>query len=448
LPRGRRHWETLLAPVKDDGGQVVKVLGSVRDVTEQKQTEAQLHRAQKLEAVGQLTGGVAHDFNNLLTTIIGNLDRIRTRGEGDPRLMGMAESALRAAERGARLTSQLLSFARRQTLRAEPVSVADLIGETSTLLRRAAGEAINVNIVLAPDLWPCCLDAAQFEAALLNLVLNARDAMPTGGGLKIAAHNLECSCEELRRFDLPAGNRAYVKVSVADTGTGMDDATLAKAFEPFFTTKAIGKGSGLGLSMVQGFVAQSGGTVAIDSARGRGTAVSLLLPRAAAGAAPAEAAKRSDRGAIPPLLLGRTVLVLEDEVDLLTVVHETLEEAGCRVFTARDGAQALAILAEDAGAAIELLFADVVLPNGKNGVEVAQAARRLRPSLKVLLTSGYAEEVLSRSGANIADLLVKPYTPRELVEWIAGALSGAIRRRTTSVDIEGRRPLLAEAAQP
>jgi CheY-like chemotaxis protein len=370
-----------------------------------------------MEAIGQLTGGIAHDFNNLLTAVIGNLSLIKGRLSADPKLHRMADSALQAATRGAQLTSQLLSFARRQTMHPAPADAGALVAQMSGLLRRAAGEAIDIETLVPAELWPCRLDAAQFESALLNLVINARDAMPKGGRVAIRIANAVIGAEDCRALDLKAPGD-YIRVSVTDTGSGIDEATLARVFEPFFTTKEIGKGSGLGLPMVHGFAAQSGGTVAIDSALGRGTTVSIYLPRCAER--PAAADEEKDDG--PEIILpGRTILVLEDEPEVLEIARSVLEAAGCAVITARDGEEALeALRGPDR---IDALFADIVLPNGMNGIETAQVAHRIRPGLNVLLTSGYAEEILSRSGVKSDNLLRKPYLPKDLVKRIAALVA-------------------------
>ena len=408
--------DLVVAPVPITEGQDRLVIVSGRDVTESKRAEEQLAHAQRLEAVGQLTGGVAHDFNNLLTVVIGNLDFVKTRARDDEKLWRIADNAQRAAERGARLTAQLLAFARKQRLKPETVHVGRAIGDIRELVRRAIGETIKIRITVAQDLWSCHLDAAQFEAAILNLTINARDAMPNGGTLTIRTVNKTVDRDRAKSLGLPPGD--YVRVVVSDTGTGMSPEVMQRAFEPFFTTKPVGKGTGLGLSQLYGFIRQSGGTVTIESAFGEGTSVALYLPRTEAGAETGAAAAKTDPSGHtaaaerPALPVGRTVLAVEDEGDVLQVIEASLGALGCRVVTARDGAEALRVL--EGGGKIDLLFTDIVMPNGMSGVELARTAQRLHPGIKVLLTTGYARDV--QNDGDEYDVIDKPYRRDELVQ--------------------------------
>src|SRR6185312_2086499 len=306
------------------------------EMAERQKVEAALQQAQRLEAIGQLTGGVAHDFNNLLTVVIGQAESIAVAADGDQQITRMAAAAQRAAERGAQLTNQLLSFSGRQQLRPVTLATDTLIRGVGDLVRRTIGEEITVEIAAGPELWPVHVDPVQFEAAVLNLAINARDAMTGGGRLTISGRNERVAGAQAERLGLRPGS--YIVTSVSDTGTGMSADVQRLAFEPFFTTKDVGKGTGLGLSQVYGFVRQSGGTAAIESAPGAGTRVSLYLPRAEAAAAsqpaPVEARRRLHNGA------GKTILIVEDQADVRDIIEMTLEDAGYRIRTARDGVAA------------------------------------------------------------------------------------------------------------
>ncbi len=337
-------------------------------VAERLKAEANLHQAQKIEAIGLLTGGVAHDFNNLLTAILGNLELVEMR-LGDDRLRRPIEAAIRSAERGARLIEQLLAFSRRQHLTPQPVDLNAAVAGMSEMLKRTLGGTIDVRTELAPDAWAALIDPTQLELALLNLAINARDAMPLGGSLVIETRNVPANAAG-RPDDVVPGD--YVTVAVSDTGEGMTDDVLAHAFEPFFTTKEVGKGSGLGLSQVYGLVKQSGGGVALTSQRGRGTTVSLFLPRAlAAGAAsvpePTDAAPRRGRG---------RVLVVDDQDDVRDVAVAYLETLGYDTAEAASGRAALALI--DGGLAIDLALVDYAMP-GMTGLELMRALETVMP---------------------------------------------------------------------
>jgi len=392
-------------------GAAATAIGVVLDVTAQRALEEQLRQAQKMEAVGQLTGGLAHDFNNLLTGISGAMELMQVRlGQGRyEALPAYIEAAQGATRRAAALTHRLLAFSRRQTLDPRPTDVNRLIGEIEDLVRRSVGPGVRVEVDADPALAVALIDANQLENALLNLCLNARDAMAgTRGGtgaIRIVTRNVtltDGACEEL---DVAPGG--YLRLDIVDSGRGMSPQVAARAFDPFFTTKPMGEGTGLGLSMIYGFARQSGGQIAIHSAKGRGTTMSLYLPRhaGAADAAPA------DSGGGPPRRgAGRTVLVVDDEAGVRMLVNEALTELDYAVIEAEDGAGAVMILASDAR--IDLLVTDVGLPGGINGRQVAEAARAARPSLGVLFITGYAEHAVIGNAPLEAgmELLTKPFT--------------------------------------
>jgi PAS domain S-box-containing protein len=406
----------VLVPGETDGGDRF-IITSARDITERELLEAQLRQAQKMEAVGQLTGGVAHDFNNLLTAVVSSLELIRSK-TAEERTRRLADVALRAAMRGGQLTHQLLSFSRRQNLRPTVVDLDALLGETEALLRRAVGETIELSFETAPDLWPSEVDSAQFEAAVMNLVVNARDAMPKGGGLVLATANATIGATE-RGLDLTLGD--YVVLTVRDTGEGMPREVLAHAFEPFFTTKEIGKGSGLGLSMVHGFARQSGGTVRIESELGVGTTVRLYLPRA--DATPL-GVQNPDHGLGTLARSSGTVLVVEDNEDVLHATVDVLRALNYKVFVASTGPEALEVIRR--GETVDLLLSDIVMPAGMTGIELAHEARQLRPSVRVLLTSGYSAEAFLAPGQEPEfPFLAKPYRPSDLGRRVSELLKPA-----------------------
>ena len=367
----------------DQTGRPVRMAGVVMDTTERRQTEDALHQAQKMEAIGQLTGGVAHDFNNLLTVIVGGLDMMIRRPEQTDRVLRLAGAAMAAARRGEQLTQQLLAFSRRQMLRPETLDPNRLLRGFEALAQRAVGETVTLQLDLAPDVAPIRIDPAQFESAVLNLIVNARDAMQAGGTITLRSRNAQ------RRAApgpdaLPAG--PYVVVSVTDTGTGIDPQTLARAFEPFFTTKEVGKGSGLGLSQVYGFVRSAGGAVEIESSLGAGTTVALIFP----GSADAAVDERPAGQSGTPLLAasqGETILLVEDDEQVRAMAVDSLRDLGYAVMVACNAREALVHLA--GGGRIDVMFSDVLMPGGMNGAELAARAQHLRPSMKILLTSGY-----------------------------------------------------------
>ena len=409
--------DAVAAPVPAHPGEARRVAVSARDATESRLLEEQLRQAQKMEAVGQLTGGVAHDFNNLLTVVIGNLD-VMELGLDDERLVRLLRAARRGAERAATLTHRLLAFSRKQPLTPQAVDLNKLVSDMSDMLRRSLGEAVTIETSLAGDLWQTSADPNQVENALLNLALNARDAMPSGGRLTIGTANAVLDSIYAGRYpEIAHGD--YVLLSVTDTGVGMSAEILAKAFEPFFTTKDIGSGSGLGLSMVYGFARQSGGHAAIKSAPGHGTTVELFLPRLLAGEIPVEAHVTAP---MPDGRAGETVLVVEDDEDVRAYSVTALETLGYTVHTARNAEDALRRLSELPR--IDLLFTDVGLPGGTNGRELAEAAAKIHLDLKVLFTTGYASHAVIRDGTVDPgiDIIGKPFTLKEIASKIRDVL--------------------------
>jgi signal transduction histidine kinase/ActR/RegA family two-component response regulator len=389
-------------------------------VSERRQAEAALAQAQKMEAVGQLIGGVAHDFNNLLTVIAGNLDLAAAAPQGSEHLGRFIAAAQKGAMRGQQLTSQLLAFARRQTLRPETRSVNELIRELDVLAGRILGETIEVEFDLAPDAGTCHVDSAQFGSSLLNLVVNARDAMPQGGKLMIRTSNIELSPGEAAALaDAVPGS--YVVVAVEDTGSGMPPDVLARALEPFFTTKEVGQGTDLGLSQVYGFVRQSGGFLSIASTPGTGTTVRIHLPEVRD--APADARQSSSSEEV--IHGAETILVVEDDEDVWRLVVDSLEMLGYRTLVARSGPEALNLLAQPGGPGVDLLLTDIVMPGGISGPELANEARRRLPGLKILLTSGYAAgDRRVDAGTNGEDfpMLSKPYRQLDLARKVRAVL--------------------------
>ena len=390
----------------------VRMAGILTDITERKQTEAALQQAQRMEAIGQLTGGVAHDFNNLLTVIVGGLDMIIRRPEQAKRVAHLAQAAMTAARRGEQLTQQLLAYSRRQMLRPETLNPNRLLLDFKGLAERAVGDSVTLLFDLDPGVHPIRVDTAQLESAILNLVVNARDAMPHGGAISIATQNVHCGSAAVAGKGVNPG--AYVQISVNDQGTGIDQDTLDHVFEPFFTTKDVGKGSGLGLAQVYGFMRSAAGFVTIESVKGNGTTVQLFLPRSNEPLSNQQAPSSSQLP-LRRAATGETVLLVEDDEQVLAMAVESLEELHYRVVVARDAREALQHL--HGPERIDIMFSDVVMPGGMNGAQLALEARRLRPELKVLLTSGYVgdsgnAELLK----NDLPILTKPYRRDELAE--------------------------------
>jgi PAS domain S-box-containing protein len=396
-------------------------VGIVHDLTDRKHTEEQLIQAQKMEAVGQLSGGIAHDFNNLLTVIVGNAEFLSEELKSRYDLQKLADTIVQAGERGAELTQRLLAYGRRQTLNPVDIDCNNLVSGMRKLMQRTLSEEIEIRVTLDPDLEAAFADAGQLENAILNLAINAKDAMPDGGTISISTANMNLDERYSEQHpEVPPGH--YVMIAITDDGHGMPAEVLNRVFEPFYTTKDVGKGSGLGLSMVYGFVKQSNGHVAIYSEPGLGTTVRIYLPSTS------KPATRSPRlvPEIPAAQFGReTVLVAEDDPFVRAYAVTCLESFGYRVIEAVDGRDALNKLA--GGASADLLFTDVVMPGGINGWELAETARRMQPELKVLLTSGYALEALAERGRLPAGAVVlnKPYRKADLARSVREALAPA-----------------------
>jgi PAS domain S-box-containing protein len=447
--RGERHVisasgeiriaEMVMALERDTTGAVSRFLVALTDVTARRQAEEALHaseerlrQAQKMEAVGQLTGGLAHDFNNLLTTIMGSLELLEKRGGLDERGHRLTGNALEGARRAARLTSQLLTFSRRARLEPVSLDLPAVLNGFQTTLARSVGAGVPLLVSPpAPGLWPVMADRGQLEVALLNLVMNARDAVlalaasgeRTDGKITIDFENETLAmADPARRFTDPLSPGDYVCITVADNGGGMPPEVLAHAFEPFFTTKKAGAGTGLGLAQTYGFATQSGGAVQIASVVGAGTKVKILLPRAQAMEADGGAALQRQTTSPPadkpsPTGHGETILLVEDDALLRHTVAGALEDEGYVVIATPHGAAALAVI--ESGRHLDLLFTDVMMPGGLNGVQVAQAARLARPTLKVMFATGYSDRKILAAWQEPLDLLAKPYALKDLAARIA-----------------------------
>ncbi|MEQ1754381.1 MAG: ATP-binding protein [Micropepsaceae bacterium] len=410
-PDGRvRWWQIHTTPSSLPGGNV-QWDGVALDVTDRKMIESQLNQAIKMEAIGQLTGGVAHDFNNLLTVILGNAEVLVNQLGEHTRLREFALLTQRAAERGAELTSRLLAFSRKQALEPRATNVNDLVARVESMLARSLGQNIEIEIVAGPDLWTTQVDRAQLESALLNLALNARDAMPEGGKLKIETSNVLVDESQAALNNEPKAG-AYVLIAVSDSGTGMKPEVMSRVFEPFFTTKEVGKGTGLGLPMVYGFVMQSEGHVKLYSESGNGTTVKIYLPksdRSVSSESDVESSARDVKAGG-----GERILLVEDDPLVRQHAERLLADLGYHIIVAASALDALKILSTDA--TVDLLFTDVVMPGGISGPKLAEMAGKLRPDLAVLFTSGYTENALGSKGVLPPDvhLLSKPYRLDEL----------------------------------
>jgi two-component system cell cycle sensor histidine kinase/response regulator CckA len=409
-----------ISPIKDESGHITHFISIQEDVTQRREIEEQLRRAQRIESIGQLTGGLAHDFNNLLSIIVGNLDLLHDEVKAMPSAQPLVDAAMRASLRGADLTRNLLAFARRQSLEANPFSLAEMLLGMADMLKRTLGEQIEVRMDIAADLWPVFADATQVESACLNLAINARDAMPNGGRLTIEARNA------LLDADYATSNAGvtpgeYVELAVSDTGTGIPPEVIGRVFEPFFTTKEKGKGTGLGLSMIYGFVRQSGGHVKIHSEVGRGTILRLYLPRADALPGAVQEDPVAEPTGEPSAAI---ILVVEDNPDVRKVAVAQLASLGYRTVEAEDAASALTVLRSNQP--IDLLFTDVVMPGGVTGLELGRQAQGLRPGLAVLYTSGFAAASL-QDDAQFAmirnNLVTKPYRLRDLAKKVREILT-------------------------
>jgi signal transduction histidine kinase/CheY-like chemotaxis protein len=417
------------------GGAVVRCV----DVSDKLRDEAALRQGQKMEAVGQLTGGLAHDFNNILQIVQANLDLVKGDLSSNDAALGRLQSASAASERGARLTQQLLAFSRRQPLAPRPTDVGRLVTDLSGLLRHALGERITLDVTVVREAWNARIDPGQLENAILNLAINARDAMPDGGTVRLEVSNatLDRRYASLHAEVTPG---AYVLIDVSDDGTGMAAEVVARAFDPFFTTKQEGKGTGLGLSMVYGFVRQSNGHIRIDSAIGQGTSVKLYLPRTLDSAA--------EETEEPSGALGGSarILVVEDNKDVRLAVVDMLSGWGYRI-TAADSADAAADILEG-DSAFDLLFTDVVMPGAMSAVELAELALRLRPTIAVLLTSGYARDLLPKGDGHDYPLIAKPYRGEELAAKVRTVLSARLAPPSPAAPSTARAPAAGQDQHP
>ncbi len=423
LPTGKRTFEFSFRPLLDHQGTITAVVSEAVETTARRQAEEALRQSQKIEAVGQLTGGIAHDFNNILTVIAGNVEyakllteRLGDVADGSTRAL---DNALKGVMRAANVTQRLLAFSRRQPLRSLPVDLNAQLRDMEDMLHRSLGELVQLEIVHHPDIWCVEVDPSQLEASVLNLAVNARDAMPEGGRLVIEVDNAHLDNDfTAQNPDVPPGH--YAMLRVKDTGHGMSAETLTRVFEPFFTTKEVGRGTGLGLSMVYGFVKQSGGHVLVDSAPGAGTSITLLFPRSAAELPQAGQTEHRGLGGYE-MQEEATVLVAEDNDDVRAYTVDTLRQLGYRVLEAHDGASAMRLL-ERTDVDVDLLFSDIVMP-GMSGWELAKRALAHKPALRVLFTSGYPRDIDASGavGRNIA-ILGKPFTRSDLARSIRGSL--------------------------
>lgn len=413
--------EAHIMPFYDVHGEIIGRLGVNRDITERLQAEDRLRQAQKMEVVGQLTGGVAHDFNNLLAVVSLNMELLQDEIAGNPRLEELVARPLSAVRRGATLTQRLLSFSRRQSLSPKPTDLGRFIIDIKDMLQRSLGETIGLRTLPTGNTWPVLVDAHQLESAILNLAINARDAMPNGGTLTIGAVNAPLDEIYLSEHDA-VEVEDYVLLAISDTGMGIAPSDLEHVFEPFFTTKDVGKGSGLGLSMVYGFVKQSQGHITVDSRVGEGTTVNLYLPRDMSGAVEtpsANEAMNTNYGG------NECILVVEDEEEVRRLAVDMLRKEGYDVIEVSDGREALDVVRDNGP--IDLLFTDVVLPKGISGMDLAVKLEETQPGLNTLFTTGYARSAVINDerlekGLN---LISKPYRRTDLMKMVRSAIDGS-----------------------
>lgn len=435
---GVAHGSTSVSMVKSETAEIEQLVIQIVDITERKLTNQRLHQAQKMEAIGQLTGGLAHDFNNLLTIIMGNLQLLEGKLSGDEKAVKRANEALDAARKGSDLTRQLLAFARKQDLEPQEVKVNDLVTGMEALISRTLGENVELKVDVTGGSPKVLIDPSQFESSILNLAINARDAMPNGGLLTIETQTVYLDHEYAEKHpEVVPGH--HVMVAISDTGVGMSPELLEKVFQPFFTTKETGKGTGLGLSMVYGFIKQSGGHISIYSEVGHGTSVKMYLPRKiASGEIFADTALKSSSGteeatpvaavapaeveAAPKKPRLQKILVVEDQEAVRAVACGFLTDFGYDVVEAEDGFQALSKLQEDPD--IDLMFSDIVMPGGMNGFDLAQAASGMRSDLKIVHTSGYPKGAMVHQDEprfKQGFIIMKPYRREELQKIIRDA---------------------------
>ena len=409
-------------PLLDRDGNGVGAVSAIEDITEARRMEEHLQQAQKMEAVGQLTSGLAHDFNNLLAVVMGNLQLIERVVKTDEKALRRTHAALDAVRRGAELTKRLLAFSRKQDLKPTPSDANALITGMADMLERTLGEWVNIAIMPAAENWTVTVDESQLESAVLNLCVNARDAMKGGGRLTVESQNMHIGPAHFADADdLPPGD--YVRISVTDTGTGMSEDVVKRVFEPFFTTKDVGEGSGLGLSMVYGFIKQSGGHITVYSEIGYGTSIAMYLPRLQTEVSDPFEAETEIAAAVPEAIQAHRILVVEDNDAVRDVAVAMLEDMGYHVIEAQDGLSALEALKAENGK-FDLMFTDIVMPGGMHRPALAKEARAVFPHLPILYTSGYAEAAVLREGdiGNSFELVSKPYRLEELEEKVRNAL--------------------------
>ncbi|URI06416.1 histidine kinase famiy protein [Aquincola tertiaricarbonis] len=419
---GSSFWNALfVTPLRNHAGELIYFFSSQLDVSRRKDAESALGQAQKMEALGQLTGGIAHDFNNLLQLILGNLDvmtrRFKTGGVTDAGLTKALSNAREATRKSAMLTQQLLAFARKQQLRGRVINLNDLTLSTTDLAKRTLGDGITLKTELEPQLWNCRIDPTQAEVALLNLLLNARDAMPGGGLLTIRTENVEVSADDAHAHGVPSLGR-FVRIAVTDNGSGIAPELLPRVMDPFFTTKDEGHGTGLGLSMVYGFAKQSGGAANIYSEVGAGTTVRLYFPATSdfvskpVTTTTGRAAQGDER-----------VLVVDDRREIAEMAAMMLREAGYTAMECGSAREALDLL--DTDGPFDLLLTDLIMPGGMNGVMLAREAQARRPDLKVLLMTGFADSTPDRWGGTHYDMIFKPYSQSDLTRKVRTTLDGS-----------------------
>jgi PAS domain S-box-containing protein len=414
---GVRSVETRMVPINNGGGTPGRILAIIRDVTDAKLREEQIRQLQRMDAIGRLTGGVAHDFNNLLAIVQGNSELLRDRLETGSEEAEMADDVVGAAGRGAELVRRLLAFARMQHLEPEAIDLNARLRDLLGLLQRSLGETITVRAKTGDGLWPAIVDPTQVDDAIVNLAINARDAMPGGGTLTVETENVTLE-EDYAAHHVEVTPGDYVMLAVSDTGTGMSTEVIGRAFEPFFTTKREGEGTGLGLSQVFGWVKQSGGHIKIYSELGHGTTIKLYLPRAHA-----QSADKRPRPEVATPTGDETVLVVEDNPNVRKTVVRQLHDLGYKTIEAESGGSALQMVKD--GAEFDLLLTDVIMPGGMTGYELADELRQARPGLKILFTSGYTELATAREQTALKDpLLSKPYRKQDLGRAVRSVLDG------------------------
>ncbi|WP_380941131.1 histidine kinase famiy protein [Sphingomonas floccifaciens] len=412
---GSTFWNALfVSPVFGDDGKLLYFFGSQLDISRRKEAEDALHQAQKMEAVGKLTGGIAHDFNNLLQVVLGYVDMLEARIDDSDRASRRAIEAIgMAANRGATLTQQLLAFARKQELRDRLLNLNTLISDFATIIDRNLGDGITVRRRFQDELWNCRVDPVQAEMALLNILSNAKDAIDGKGEVVIETENVVSTTEQPLAEGVEPGE--YVRVAVTDSGKGFDDNQINRVFDPFFSTKEVGKGTGLGLSMVYGFMRQTGGGVLAENVEGRGARVTMFFPRARGILEPAKVQASQTRGH------GERILMVEDQEEIAQLGRAILEDLGYEVVHSPSASQAIDLLDTDSN--FRLIFTDIVMPGGINGVELAKEVRRRFPAMPILLTTGYSDRALDAE-SQAFDLVRKPYRRAELAQRISTLLEG------------------------